>query len=100
MCENINDLIECESASVRLSNGEIFEFPVVDNKDTFPNFFRTNANSRIEIRSADFDELIIAMYKRKENLAYLVCAWEKKEEINKEAMEEIISNPKLAYLLN
>lgn len=96
----INGIIKCESASVRLSSGEIFEFPVVDNKDLFPNFFRTTDKFGLELQCLFLESEIYAMYKRKDNIAYLICAWEKPEEINQEAMNEIIADPKLSYLLN
>lgn len=100
MSQSENELIKCESASVRLNNGEIFEFPIVDNKDLFPNLFRTDAEFNIEIQCVLLENDTHAMYRRKANIAYLICAWENKEEINEEAMKEITSNPKFSYLLN
>lgn len=93
-------IINCQSASVKLSSGKIFEFPIVDNKNLFAHFFRTKSDFRVEVHCSFMEETKYAMYKRKENVAYLVCAWEKKSEINEEAMQEITLNPKLSYLLN
>ncbi|MEB5973465.1 hypothetical protein MXF20_15400 [Pantoea dispersa] len=100
MSQPSNELIKCDSASVRLSNGEVFEFPIVDNKDLFPNLFRAESDFNIQVQCYLIDSEIYAMYKRKENIAYLVCAWENNSEINEEAMLEITTNPELAYLLN
>lgn len=100
MSQTSNEFIKCDSASVRLSNGEIFEFPIVDNKDLFPNFFRTELDFSIQVQCYLIGNETYAMYKRKENVAYLVCAWGNKSEINEEAMLEITVNPELAYLLN
>lgn len=96
----VNSSTKDQSVSVVLDNGEIFKFSLVDNKNMFTHCFRTDRKFNIEIRSISEKLTIYAMYKRHENLAYLVCAWEKKEEINEEAMNEIISNEKLSYLLN
>lgn len=94
------DVIECESASVRLSNGEIFEFAVVDNKGLFPNCYKATTDFDIQIQCYLLENNTHAMYKKKDNIAYLICAWSSASEINDEAMKEITSNPKLAYLLN
>lgn len=100
MIVSANEVIICESVSVRIAPGEYFEFAIVDNKDLFPNFFRTTSEFDVEIRCNHINELTYALYKRKANIAYLVCAWEKKEEINDRAMEAIKASPNLHYLLN
>jgi len=100
MNPTVNSLTKEQSASVVLDNGEIFKFTLVDNKNIFKHYFKTDREFNIEIHGMSEELNIYAMYKRHDNLAYLVCAWEKKEEINKEAMNEIISNKRLSYLLN
>lgn len=94
------EIITCESASVRIAPGEYFEFPIVDNKGLFPNYFRTKSTFVFELQCNCIDNFIYALYMRKANIAYLICAWEKKEEINDRAMEVIKDNPSLHYLLN
>lgn len=95
-----DEIITCESASVRIAPGIYFELPIVDNKDLFPNFFKTEENFRFQVQCNCINEFIYALYVRKENLAYLVCCWADKDEINEQAMQIIKSNPKLHYLLN
>ncbi|MCW1973491.1 UNVERIFIED_ORG: hypothetical protein FHW05_002339 [Pantoea agglomerans] len=92
------DVIECESVSVRCNDGEIFEFPVVDNKNVFPHFYRTDTEFTYQIQTLLIHDLR-AMYKKHKNIAYLICAWDKKEEISKEAMSVIISDETFHYLI-
>lgn len=95
-----NDIIDCASVAVRIGPGEYFEFAVVDNKGLFPNFYRTSQKFEVMVQCNCIEEFIYAIYKRKGNIAYLVCAWEKKHELNDAAIELIKSKPELAYLLN
>lgn len=95
-----SDVIECGSISVKCDNGEIIEFPVVDNKGLFPNFFRTAEKFRFQVQCYLVEGNTYALYKRVNNIAYLLCAWNKKEEINNEALELISSKKELSYLLN
>ena len=95
-----NEIITCESASVRIAPGEYFEFPIVDNKDLFPHFFKTNSDFNFQVQCNCFEDFIYALYMRKEKLAYLVCCWANKDEINEQAMQIIKSNTSLHYLLN
>ena len=100
MNTNPNEIIECESVSVRIGAGKYFEFPIVDNKDMFPHFFRANSDSNLQLQVSCLDELIYALYRREGNIFYLVCAWEKEEEINDEARKLIASSQKLINILN
>lgn len=100
MTTSSNEIITCESASVRIAPGEYFDFPIVDNKDLFPNYFRTQSEFQFQLQCNCIDNFIYALYMRKANIAYLVCAWANKDEINDQAMQIIKENPKLHYLLN
>lgn len=95
-----SEIINCESASVRIAPGKYFDFPIVDNKGLFPSFFKTNSDFNIQVQCNCINDFIYALYLRKEKLAYLVCAWANKNEINDQAMQIIKENPKLHYLLN
>lgn len=100
MNTSINNIIDCESVSVRIAPGEYFEFAVVDNKDMFPHFFKTNDSFNVQLQCNCIGSFVYALYERKGNIAYLVCAWELKSEINKAALELIKARPNLSYLLN
>lgn len=92
------ELIECESVSVRLTSGFFFDFPIVDNKGLFSHFYRTYEEFEHQIKCC-LDTETYALYGRKENIAYLICAWKIKEEINESALNVISNSSKLNYLL-
>ncbi|WP_152560670.1 hypothetical protein [Pantoea sp. NGS-ED-1003] len=100
MNTHLKNVIDCESISVRVAPGEYFEFAVVDNKDMFPHFFKTSESFNIQLQCNCIDSLVYALYERKGNIAYLVCSWEHKSEINDAALGIIRSRPNLSYLLN
>lgn len=95
-----NEIIDCESVSVRIAPGEYFQFPVVDNKGLFPHFFRSESKSDLQLQTNCIDEYFHALYQRKGNVFYLVCAWQTKEEINNAALDMIKANPKFHHILN
>lgn len=95
-----NEVFEYESVSVRIGPGKYFEFPIVDNKNLFPHFFKATSESKLQLQTNCSDVRIHALYQRKGNIFYLVCAWEKIEEINDEALKLINANPKLLHILN
>ena len=95
-----NEVIKCESLKVKTITGSVFEFPVVDNKNMFPHFFKTQEVFDVQIQCSLLEDEAKAMYKRKDNIAYLICVWVKKEDINDKAMKEINERPKLSFLLN
>lgn len=100
MANSANDLIECESASVRLTSGNLFKFPIVNNKDVYRHFYKTDDEFEYQLQCLFLENDTYALYGKKENLAYLICAWNKKEEINDAALEVIKSSDKFSYLLN
>jgi len=93
------DIFECHSLRVRCSDGELFEFPCVDNLDCFPFYFRGNIDSEIELRVTLSENELYAMYKRHKNIFYLIGAWSRHEDINDEVMKEIKSRDNLSYLI-
>ncbi|QGY29050.1 hypothetical protein [Pantoea cypripedii] len=102
MTNSANDIIECESVSLRVAPGEYFNFPVVDNKGLFRHFYKTSEEFKFQVQSSEpFEEdTIYALYGKKGDFAYLICAWDKKEEINDSALEILKSSVKFSYLLN
>jgi len=84
---------------VRCSDGEFIYFPLVDNKKLFPTHFKTNEDFSYQLSSA-LKFRTHALYKRHKNIAYLVCAWVGKDEINEAALKIIKADKTLHYLLN
>lgn len=89
-------IIECESITLRVSPGEYHNFPIVDNKDLFAHYRRTNEECKFQLVTHLLDEpVIFAIYKRVGEFLILVCAFASFEEINTEALEIIKSNEQL-----
>ena len=102
MANSANDIIECESVSVRIAPGEYFNFPVVDNKNIFLHFYKTSEEFKFQVQTSEpfEDETTYALYGKKGDFAYLICSWSKKEEINDAALEIIKSSDVFSHLLN
>lgn len=92
------DVIECESVAVRCHDGEIFEFPVVDNKNLFPHFFRTYADFSYQVQT-NLIHGVTAIYKKHKNISFLVGTLVKGGIVNDEVMKIIEEDDRLTYLL-
>lgn len=100
MSNSTDQLITVESFNLRITPDEYEDFPFVDNKGFFPNFYKSQ-DLETEILKVELEEnFTYAIYKKFGWFYVLICAFSNAAEINTAAMEIIKRSPGFKLSLN